>query len=197
MRTRGFTLLEMMVVVAILAVLGTAVVALLTGGLRAWEQVQNVGEPQAQAALGFEIPERDLHNAIPFFAIPFQGAADSVAFPTLLSVTNGMGQAQYRIGTVRYVLDRTLQMLRRTAWPYPYPESSETMAEAMMSQVENLALQYLEVSTNGTGVGWRDSWQETNRWPAAVRWTVQGARGASQTVVQRTIFLVPRPAGSH
>lgn len=197
MKNRGFTLLEMMVALAILAVLGTAVVALFAGGLRAWERVRNVGEPQARVALGFEMPERDLHNAVPCFAIPFQGAVDSIVFPTLLAVTNGVESMRYRIGTVRYVLDRTRHVVRRNAWSYPSPEPTEPLGEPVVEQVQDLRLQYLEIGTNGTETGWRDLWQETNRWPAAVRWRIQGDWGGSPATVQRTIFLIPAPAARH
>ena len=82
---RGFSLIELLVVTAILGVVIAAIAGSLAGGIKVWDAARNFNEGEAAAALALAELERDLVNSFDFFDLSFSGHKDGMAFPGVVS----------------------------------------------------------------------------------------------------------------
>lgn len=114
-RRCGFSLLELLVVVMIMAVAIAAVGASLAAGIRVWDVARHFGEAEAEALLAMEELARDLRSAVELDALPFAGQAQTVAFGGL--IRRGDPPAA-RLGRIRYYRDAGENRLVRetTEW---------------------------------------------------------------------------------
>lgn len=96
---RGFSLLELLVVVMILAVAIAAIGACLGAGIRVWDVAREFGGAETDALLAMDEMTRDLRNAVALADVPFVGETRSVAFGGL--VWRG-DPPQARFGQIRY-----------------------------------------------------------------------------------------------
>ena len=82
---KGFTLVELLVALSLMAVVGGVIVATFSGGAGVWERVQCQGTQEQNLLISFEEIKKSFHNMKPFKPIPFVGKLESFSFPTLLS----------------------------------------------------------------------------------------------------------------
>jgi type II secretory pathway pseudopilin PulG len=188
-RRAGLTLVELLVVGAIVAVIGAAVAAMLAGGLRVWERAHAEAKNEAALAIGFDILERDVRNAFAFYGIPFQGRAASVSFSGLVAAGGAQGRGPERIGTIRYAFDVQRQAVLRQTWLFPGAQPDSAGAEALLSGIAEWTLTYLRGTREGAFSGWQNSWEGEHTLPLAVRveWRAAADPGAESR--RRTIFL--------
>src|SRR5271154_2888190 len=76
-KTRGFTLLELVIAMAIVAIIAASLYAAMRVGFRAATSAQTAIEPSRTAALTMELVRTDLENALPptgLLAGTFEGA---------------------------------------------------------------------------------------------------------------------------
>ena len=104
-RRGGFTLIEILVVTAIVALVVGVISACLAAGFRVWESARTCNAVESQAMLGLAILEKDLANGFVFQPVEFKGDASRLAFPCLIPWASGGIQADRelrveRIGTV-------------------------------------------------------------------------------------------------
>lgn len=166
-RRPGFTLLELLVVVAILAIVVAAIGACLAAGMRVWDTARRYGRGEPQAALACAMIERDVVNSFRFHAISFSGSVDTVAMPALLG-TGGADEAGVRrIGTVRYFLGPDGRGLLRKSWVYPEPEPPPEAAEVLAAPVETLQFRY--AGAGAPADAWRDAWNDPSNMPWKVK----------------------------
>lgn len=107
---KGFTLIEVVLVVSLISMVGLAVYHSIANGLRIWERSQRfVGEEDI--AIFFDKLSQDLHNAFPYSLISFEGKEDSMSFPTIVRTPADKKRSSRRqdyvdqIGQVKYYFD--------------------------------------------------------------------------------------------
>ena len=194
-RLNGFTLIELLVVTAILGMVGAAIVACFAGGIRAWSAAREFDIVEREATIGWAIMEKDLRNSFQFYGIGFVGQSKEVSFPVLVSGNEGepldaIESDQKRIGTVAYFYDKKERVLRRKEWPFPEQEPAAGCAEPIMANLEDVNIEYRELSAEASGGGsWLGSWVDTTNAPVGVRVGLYFATGGEQVLVQRTLFL--------
>jgi general secretion pathway protein J len=197
---QGFTLLELLIVIAILAVVTGVIAGALAGGLRVWEAARDFNREATEAMMGLELVEQDLVNSYVFFDIPFEGAASEMAFPALLEQAverDGDDPRPRVIGSVRYAVDAAANGLVRRAWAYPdeQPRTGELVARGVTS----MRVEYRGASSEQGGDTWRSTWDATNALPVGVRiQLVVADEEAVRARVTRTIAmpLTPRKKGT-
>jgi prepilin-type N-terminal cleavage/methylation domain-containing protein len=166
----GFTMIELLVVVSILALVMGALGACLASGLRVWESAARFNAVESEALIGLEMMEKDVVNSFVFHGIAFDGRSEQLAFPLLVSQLPDpeRSTACPRIGTVRYSFNERKKRFFRKKWVYPSeePEGMETVVE----NVERVELRYLSLPSNGDGAAgnWKDSWESTTNLPDGV-----------------------------
>ena len=80
---RGFTLIELVLVTAILAVIGMAVYGTFSNGLNIWEKVTE-DSVEEDIYLFFEKISVDLRNSFKLTGLRFKGGKTKVSFPSMI-----------------------------------------------------------------------------------------------------------------
>lgn len=121
MKRRGFSLLEMLLVTALVAVISLSVFLCLSNGLRLWSRMQRVKTAEA-IAFFFDRFSSETANAFLFSTLPLQGENSSFVFPTIIysrTDTKSSRSAEVsgeQIGVVGYFYDSASgEILRRQA----------------------------------------------------------------------------------
>jgi prepilin-type N-terminal cleavage/methylation domain-containing protein len=181
---RGFTLIELLVVLVILGAVTAAIGTCISGGIRVWETVRRFNKAEMDAIIGLQMVEKDLMNAAPFFAVPFEGETDTVVFPGTAPAGEGTGP-----GITRLAFNRREGTLTRTHAPFPKPERAwEETAEKLISNVERVRFVYYGNSGDGGG-SWQDSWGDPTNLPVAVRVAVSVRNNGTTVPLEKTIVF--------
>jgi prepilin-type N-terminal cleavage/methylation domain-containing protein len=184
----GFTLLELLVAAAIVAVLVVAIVSAFAGGIRVWEEAQARSRDQVAVSMALEIFQRDVRNGLHLRAVPLTGDANGMQWPALVQV-GGTG-TPVRLGTIRYGLDRNRRAFVRKVWAYPDREPGEREAEALIPSVEETEFSYYDGGGGQVQANdWVPAWTGGTNWPGGVRIVLRIRNGEEQHEVRRTIML--------
>lgn len=181
----GFSLIELLIVTAILGVVIAAIAGSLLGGIRVYDVARSFNQGEGEAALAMEIIQNDLANAFDFFDLSFVGRGDSLVFPTVVEDPNGGGRA---IAQVSYVVDDREKILLRKIEPYP---DGEEHAEALLNRIETLELSYYSlVEGKGSLPVWQSAGEMVTGFPARVDITLSFVSDSGVGEMARTV-LVP------
>lgn len=203
-REAAFTLVELLVVMAILAVLIGVIGACLTGAIRVWDAVRTNGEAEAQIGIALRIVERDLANMTPFCDVGMRGNPDEVTFAGLRRGKTGAAErlqleradgsaAPYELTVVRYRFDKSRGTLERSRWRVPPTGGADgdppTPPDVLLSQIRSLAFEYEAVGDDGVR-RLRPDWNSRTNYPVALRMDMRtrSERGTRRTV---QLFRIP------
>jgi prepilin-type N-terminal cleavage/methylation domain-containing protein len=161
-RLGGYTLVELLVAIALLALIGVAIVGAFAGGLRVWERARVEVREAAPAAACAQI-RRDLANACLSRGAAFEGGPQAVVFASRAATADPRVMTMCRL---EYAFDPAGGRLRRTACAVP--SDAEGRAETVLDRTEECAFLYYGEEAAGEG-GWTDTWTGQTNLPAAVR----------------------------
>ena len=192
----AFTLVELLVVMAILAILIGVIGACLSGAIRVWDAVRTHGETEAQMSIAMRILERDIANATPFCDVGFRGDAAEMTFAGLLRGASGASapagwrdvtvgaDSSCALAVVRYRYEASRMALLRSRQPCrPETAVAGSGSETLLTGVQELSFQYEAVGEDGTRRT-QAEWNSRTNFPAAVRvdLTTKSDRGLRRTV---------------
>jgi general secretion pathway protein J len=181
-RARGFTLVEMMVALALVALMSVAMLQAYRFSQRALVQTTRLDAASRDIAAAQRLLRRLIEQAYPFEAdprdqgggpadasTPMKGDARSLALSAPASAHLGGS------GLYRYALElddlNTLRVgwwLDRNGAPVAQPPSQE----ALLDDVAEISIAYLELiqlSDGNIEAHWRETWMDKNHLPALVR----------------------------
>lgn len=164
----GVTLLELLVVTAILGVVIAVIAACLGSGIRVWDEARSFKAVEGDAVFVLSLMEKDLRNAFRFSDVPFKGDGGSVSFAGLVQSADGSGLPGARIGTIGYSRSGGREgNLYRSETEYP---GSEERREKIAAGAAGLALRYAAAGTNAQAraIDWADSWDSATNLPGRV-----------------------------
>jgi general secretion pathway protein J len=200
---RGFTLLELIVALSLLALMSTVLFGALRFAGRSWEG----GEAKAEATSGMRLSEGFLRAQIESmhplrmrkvaeFPLLFSGTRDELRYAAPLpSRVTGGGIWYYRLAVVaegdrsRLVLERIVPDVDAADIPGFDQADRSILAE----DIESLRLQYYGRDAGAaTSVAptWRDQWDDRNRLPLMIRIDVQ----PKKSLPWPTLLVAPRQA---
>jgi len=205
---RAFTLLELLVALAVVAIVLGALFASLRIAFRAKSSTEEAVEPMQRAQIALSFLRRDLESALPpsgVLASLFQGSpADqdnsdllfdaAVDAPPQATMQTDIRQIEYLVlteGSDRLLVRRVTSNLLAPIVPDPDDE-------VVCRGVVNFSLQYYD------GSNWNDTWdstQQQNALPAAVQISLdlQPATQTAATLHVERLIILPcyvAPAGS-
>jgi len=186
-RTRGFTLVEMLVAASLMALVAGTTVAALNGGLSVWERASGVSRHEEAALITFSQLRRDLHNARRFSPIRFDGSYDAFTFAAAeASGDNPEGIAE--LGQLGYHVNGRHHTLCRTFVPYRRLRRARMrdQCHAVLGEIQKIRAAYFN------GAGWQERWEEEEL-PLAVKLAVTSESGETNTFVVSMAHLA-RPA---
>jgi general secretion pathway protein J len=202
-RVRGFTLLELVIALTLLALMASVLYGALGYAGRSWEG----GEAKAEATASMRLSHGFLRTQleaqhplrmrkVPEFPLLFTGTREELRFaaPLPARITGG-GIWYYRLAVKsendqsRLVLERTLPDVDAAA----LPEFDKIERSILADDVKELRVGYFGYDTAAartTTPTWRDRWDDPNRLPLLIRVDVVPKLGPPWP----TLLVAPRQA---
>jgi len=196
---KGFTLLEMLAAMAMIAIVAGFLYTSLNTGFKAKKQTERILAPMKAAALAFSIMGCDLQSALPprgILAGPFLGQSDTMSFFT--RPVNTQDSAVGIVG-VEYVLtsdeekeNNQVVLLRNIRVNLLSLEEPEPFEERLAYGISAFEIKYFD------GTVWLDAWDSTtvgDILPVAVDVCLEMKIAISETEEEihsfRRVFLLP------
>lgn len=180
----AFTLIELLIVTAILGVVIGAIGACLAGGINVWDSARTFNVLERDALIGLATVEKDLMNALPIHAIGFEGMPDSVKFPALLHDMDGI-----KVGSVEWSFDDLGEALVRRERS---SDGADIRTEKLVEQVESVEMTYFSLEKRGegsTGMTWKEFDGAVTNFPGKVELALLLSDGERDFEITRTILL--------
>jgi general secretion pathway protein J len=189
-RQRGFTLIEMVVALALLGVMMLMLYSGLTFGLRGWDAADANGRRTADRQVAANFLRRELEELFPMrFKDPltlkfaFEGKADTLRFASARPAgISAMGLSLVGIavedagdGSRRHDLVMRRAMPDDAAKDFgPLDRAERTV---LFEGVDRVSFQYYGSENDFTDPAWVDSWEFPGRVPQAIRLRIRAADG--------------------
>ncbi len=202
---RGFTLVELLVALALLALLSATLFGSLALSGRSWD----AGEAKAAKTASMRTAQEFLRATLegqhgqrmkkmPEWPLLFAGDRDEMRFAAALPArVQGGGVWYYRLhvteidGKPALVVDRMVPDVTAAA----LPDFGGAEHSVLATGIRSVTFGYLGLDPGATGAAgaepaWRDQWQDTQRLPQLIRIEVETERGAKWPV----FYAAPREA---
>ena len=200
MKSRGLTLVEMLVTMSLLVLITATVSATFSGGMRVWERLR--GGPRDQwTQVAFAQVRHDLLNLRRFAPVAFKGAYDEFSFPALVTaapdeearhLAESAGPAP-ELGRVGYFFDSGRKQLCRAQHPYRLLRRARLRdaCSPVIMDVERVRFSYYAQERLTKGYAWVNRWSSEEP-PLAVKLEI-GWRDpvTRQSMTEALVFPVP------
>ena len=155
----GFTLIELVLVTAILAVIGMAVYGTFSNGINIWKKVTEDSVAE-NINLFFERISFDLRNSFKLTGIRFKGERTQVSFPSRVKYIGENG-IENTIGQITYSLDGRKKTLKRKEENYSEVYNKKAGSTRILSEnISSLKFKYYVYDANYKKYSWVTHWQE-------------------------------------
>ena len=193
----GFTLVELLVTTSLMALVGGAAVAALSGGLRVWERAAETGTGQESLLIAFTQLRRDLQNVRAFKPVPFDGAYDRFTFATA-DVEHPDATGPQEVGQRGYYLDELHHVLCRAYVPYRLMrrERITDRCRTVLEGVTRVRFSYFGTDKDSGAAGWSQHWRSTEA-PIAVKAELAIQSDRRQPASTQTFVINLAAAFSH
>lgn len=168
-RNRSFTLIELVIVTAMLSVISLALYSTFSNGIKIWQKVnQNI--PTEDVDIFFEKFTSDLRNSLKMTGISFVGEEDKVEFATLV---NSQKLQKTTVGEIKYRFNYGKGEIVRQKMDYSDIYNGEGgLGETLLQNVKSVKFQYYIYDTEKQRYLWQDEWVKQGL-PLAVRVEVE------------------------
>lgn len=185
-RKFGFTLVEMLIVTAILSVVALAIYATFNNGMEIWQKV-NRQLPEEDLNIFFDKFSLDLRNSFKFTGINFSGTIDRLEFPTLV---NNLRLEKRTVGKLIYAYEPQGQILNRYQIDFSgvYDDESDAAPRQSLKNVKTLKFQYYLYDEQNKVYLWQDEWLKEGL-PLAVRVELEFDDGQKTKKFTKTVNI--------
>ncbi|MDD5466051.1 MAG: prepilin-type N-terminal cleavage/methylation domain-containing protein [Candidatus Omnitrophica bacterium] len=161
----GFTLVELLIVTALLAIVSLAVYATFNNGIRIWQKI-NEQAPQEDLDIFFEEFALDLRNTFKFSGYNFIGKEKQLEFITIVGSPR---MHKDTVGKVIYFYDPESKIISKTSLDYSQIyEGNGGITRQLARGVESLRFKYYFYDKEAKEYIWIDEWPKDGL-PLAVR----------------------------
>ena len=182
---KGFTLLELLVVSAVLAVVALAIYATFNSGIKIWQQM-NVQAAEEDLNIFFIKFSSDLKNSFSFNGLNFLGREDSLEFPTLV-YSPRLGKKT--VGQIIYSYNYTKEELQREARDYSQIYNDEKgQLTLSLNNIGRLKFHYYVYDEDTKEYFWQDEWFNEGL-PVAVRMELELNDGGQTKMFRKTVAI--------
>ena len=183
---RGFTLLETVVALTLLAVMLALLFAGLRTGLRAWDAGTSRGDRADQALLAYSFVRKELSAAFPWrlkdpltVRLAFKGERERVRFVSMRPAEIGGGGLAFvslEFESARGARKEGRLVMRRTfaaAESRDLAPLDDAEAFALLDGVTSARFEYFGAENETAQLAWSDVWDHAQRLPTHVRLAVK------------------------
>ena len=135
---QALTLIELIIVTAILAVISLAIYSSLNNGLKIWQKV-NKAIPEEDVGIFFEKFSRDLRNCVKFSSLNFVGQPGRLDFASLV---NSPRLGVKTVGQITYLYDVEQKQLNRIQKDFSQIFSGEEVVNPALGNLKSLRFLY-------------------------------------------------------
>jgi general secretion pathway protein J len=189
-RARGFTLIELVVALAILGVMMLLLYSGLAFATRSWDAGDKVGRTAADRRIGEAFVRREIAELFPMrfkdatkLRFAFEGKKDHLRFVSARPAgvqLGGLSLVGLEVAGDTRRGDRNLVM--RRAMPDDAAEDFGPLdavdPSIVMVGVDNMALQYFGAENDFTDPKWQDEWTYEGRMPSMIRMQLRRTDGS-------------------
>ena len=155
--SRAFTLIELIIVVAMLSVVSLAVYAVFSSGTKIWDRL-NRKAPEEDVNIFFDKFVTDLKNGFKFTGIDFLGSENKLEFPTLVYSPR---LDKETVGKVVYSYDYASDTLNREQRDFSHVYNEENGPVTLsLNEITALRFQYYFYDEKTKDYFWLDEWFE-------------------------------------
>lgn len=173
----GFTLVELLVALALFSLLATLLFGNVRFGLKAWQIGSAHAERVDSSMTAQNLLRRVISNAYPLFLldgaghsrVDFDGARDAVSFlGSAPMVVHGGGRFRFKV-LVERQQDRSELVMTATPELADPQDRSMTTKTLLLADVDRAEFSYFGAAAAEPAGQWHDSWTQLNELPKLVR----------------------------
>ena len=182
-RDAGFTLVELLVTLALMSLLSVIVLGSLRFGIRAWQREAVHADSIDRVRHAATMLRSLIEDAYPYYAagsdargrIEFQGTSESLNFlaPAPLAL-GGIGRSRFRVFLERHDSQQDLML---SSEPELASGTSARATARLVDNVKAVTISYFSGTASAKEVAWQREWTLPSRLPQLVRVDVQFHEG--------------------
>jgi len=187
---KGFTFIEIVLVVSMAGIISVAVYRSLSNGIKIWKRDRSIAAEE-DAMIFFDKISQDLKNSFSFSQIGFEGRFNNMSFPTVVrsfpdNSEFDPGEYIYQVGRVEYYYDTIRKTLFRKQADYgrAVNDKFETPS-VMVHPVSRVRFRYYKRMPGGFGF----SDESGGSMPVAVEITLEIPSGKKTYSISRIISV--------
>lgn len=189
----GFSLIELLVCVSILAIMAVGILSTFTSGLNVYKRIRGYASAQRDILLVFEKIERDIKNIVDFSGINFSGQEKSIAFPGLIRSVDAQGPMGLSLGRISYYFEPIKGDLVKEEISYPCLVSGivpEGAAYKILSSIQDITFTYYYFNPDTQNYNWKSSFSPSiGIVPKGVRIEITFKDEDKLVTLARTVFI--------
>ncbi|MDP3042453.1 MAG: prepilin-type N-terminal cleavage/methylation domain-containing protein [Candidatus Omnitrophota bacterium] len=181
----GFSLVELLVVTAMLGIISLAIFSTFNNGLKVW---QKINKPLAEEDLGifFDKLTQDLSNCLKSAGIPFTGGQNNLGVPTLVS---SLRLKIDSVGLVTYAYVQQSGVLNRQSKDFSQLyNQQEDSPVVLLKNIASFKFEYYYFDTQKQEYIWKEEWLGAGL-PLAVRVGLSLNDSSGTDKITRTISI--------
>jgi prepilin-type N-terminal cleavage/methylation domain-containing protein len=183
-RRRAFTLVEVVIVTAMVAIISLAIYSTLNNGLRIWKRV-NESLPEEDIAIFMEKFAVDARNSFISKDMLFHGTKESMAIPSVVVTPWVKGRT---IGQVVYSFDSSTKSVMRRVRDFSHVyRDEEGIIGGQIIHIRSAEMRYYSYDEEKKLYQWISEWQAENM-PLAARITIVTDEQIPQTITRTVSF---------
>ncbi len=191
-RKAGFTLLELLVVISLMALIGMSLYAMFGSAIGMMRRVSG-SEVVEDVDVFLEKFDREVSSQVAFKGIPFDGKETSLSFPSRIeldkraSMSMGVGRVSYFFDESHRTFARRQENLNQI-----YKPGEEIEATTVLEGVPGVKFQYFVYRKADKVFEWVSTWnslENEGQIPSAVKVEFNCVRGEEQHAFERTVAV--------
>ena len=187
---KGFVLIELLIAASLSLIIAISVFSVFANGLNIWKKSIDYNLYETKTHIALKKFSRDLHNAVMFSAISFEGKEEEISFPSVFD---------NNIVRTTYFFDKATNTLSfyRESYPDLLQYDKQRRPSLLVSNVVSVKFNYSYLDESKKSYIWNNVWDMDGigAFPHAVRIELMCKSKSKGEMIFHKIILIPIDAG--